>query len=170
MGGVWEELAGILDAIGEEYLKMIELAEQKRDALVAVKVDKVNKIIAEEEALIKNIARLEGKRMMLVEQIARESGWTDQKIKLLDLVERAPADFSGRMKQTGQKLADVVMRIALLNGINNNLLKQAMKIIEYNINILSNAQATPFYDAGGGQPQRGDGKGNMGLGVLDRKA
>ena len=169
MSGVWEELIGILDGIGEEYLKMTGLAEQKRDALVNVKVENISKLIAEEEALIKSITRLEDRRVLLVEQIARANGWTDQRIKLLDLVERAPAEYAERMKRIGQRLADIVMQIAMLNGINNNLLKQAMQIIEYNINIMSNAQATPFYDAGGAQPQR-DGKGGFGFSVLDRKA
>ena len=169
MSDIWRELIKLLNDIGEEYLKMIELAEQKRDALVTVQVETVNKLIIEEETLLKSINSLESKRVLLVERIAGANGWTDQKIKLLDLVERSPAEFAGQMKQTGQRLADIVMRIALLNGINNNLLKQAMQIIEYNINLLSNAQATPFYDAGGGQPQR-DGKGGMGLSVFDRKA
>ena len=170
MSRAWEDIIGVFDEMSGHYLAMIDSAEEKRDALVNVKVEKVTRIIADEEALIKKIDALEKKRLRLVEQIAREGGWTDQKIKLLDLVERAPADFAERMKQVGQSLADIVMRIALLNNINNNLLKQAMHIIEYNINVLSRAQATPFYNAGGSQPQQPDGKGNMGLSVCDRKA
>ncbi|MDR2005640.1 MAG: flagellar protein FlgN [Acidaminococcales bacterium] len=169
MDAAWEEMIGLLEGMSEYYLEMIGLAEEKRDALVNAQADKISKIIAQEEALIGQIGALENKRIGLVRRIAAESGWTDQKIKLLYLVERAPDKFAERMKQTGHKLADIVMRIAMLNGINNNLLKQAMHIVEYNINILSRAQAAPVYEAGGGH-QRQDGKGDLRLGVLDRKA
>jgi flagellar biosynthesis/type III secretory pathway chaperone len=169
MSQAWEDVLKLFAEIADDYLEMIALAEEKREALINVKVEKISKIILQEEALIKTIGALENKRMLLVETIAQENKWTDKRIKLLDLVERAPEEFSEAMKKTGQHLADIVMRIALLNGINNNLLKQAMGIIEYNINILSNAQATPFYDAGGGQPRQ-DGKGDLRLNTLDRKA
>ena len=164
----WGEMIGVLDEIAACYTRMTALAEQKRDALVNVKVNSINELISKEETIIKEVSVLETKRQKLVECIATNNCWTDEKIKLLDLVERAPLDYAARMKDVGQRLADIVMQIALLNGINNNLLKQAMSIVEFNINILSRAQATPFYDAGGGQPQ-GD-KGNMGLSVFDRKA
>jgi flagellar biosynthesis/type III secretory pathway chaperone len=169
MDAAWEEMIGLLEAMAGHYLEMIGLAEEKRDALVNVQADKISGIIAREEALIGQIGALESKRIALVGRIAAESGWADQKIKLLHFVERAPDKFAERMKQTGHKVADIVMRIALLNGINNNLLKQAMHIIEYNINILSRAQAAPVYDAGGAHMRR-DGKGDLRLGVLDRKA
>ena len=168
MSQVWEDILSLFDEITEAYIAMSDLAEEKRQALIAVDVKKVNDIIASEETLIKNIGLLEIKRQELVEQIAREGGWKDEKIKLLDIVERAPAEYAERMKKVGQRLADIIMQIALLNGVNNNLLKQAISIIDYNINILSHAQATPFYNEGGDHFQNG--RGNAGLSVLDRKA
>jgi flagellar biosynthesis/type III secretory pathway chaperone len=169
MDALWENILGLFGRMSERYREMIGLAEEKRDALISVQADKISGIIAREETLIRQIEILEREREFLVGQIARESGWTDKKVKLLYLVERAPARFAAQMKETGQNLADIVMRIALLNGINNNLLQQAMRIIEYNINILSRAQAAPMYSAGGGSPLQ-DGKGDLRLGVLDRKA
>ena len=170
MGQAWEELIGVLHEIAGLYLEMKVLAEKKRDALINVRVDVVNSTIVKEEALIKKINTLETKRQELVEQIAKDGNWMDEKIKLLDLVERAPEEFSLPIKEVSQNLADIIMKIAMLNNINNNLLKQAMHIIEYNINILSRAQATPFYDAGGGQNHEGKTGNNMGLSVFDRKA
>lgn len=169
MKQVWEELICVLEEIAECYLRMTDLAQEKREALINVKVDVVNKIIVKEEQVIKEVGILETKRQDLIEQIAKDGGWPDEKIKLLTLVERAPEEFADKMKHTSQRLADIVMQIALLNGINNNLLKQAMSIIEYNINMLSRAQATPFYDAGGGQGQNPK-AGNAGLSIFDRKA
>jgi flagellar biosynthesis/type III secretory pathway chaperone len=169
MLGRWQEVLAILSEMADKYLAMTALAEQKRDALVNVRIGEINGIIKQEEALIKEINELERRRAPLVETIAREGKWPRGKVKLLDLVEKAPPDLSDKMQEIGQRLADIVMQIALLNGINNNLLKQAMQIIDYNINILSRAQATPFYGAGGGERQR-DGKGNLRLNFLDRKA
>lgn len=168
MNKIWEDVISLFDEIADEYVSMSDLAEEKRQALIVVDVKKVNDIIASEETLIKRIGALEIKRQDMVEQLAKEGGWDDKKIKLLDIVERAPKEYAERMKKVGQRLADIIMRIALLNGVNNNLLKQAMSIIEYNINILSCAQATPFYSEGGDQMQNG--RGNMGLSVLDKKA
>ena len=169
MDAAWESMIGLLDAMAEGYLEMIGLAEEKRDALVNAQADKISGIIAREETLLKRMGALENERAAIVRRIAEKSGWSDQKIKLLHLVERAPEKFAERMKEAGHKLADIVMRIALLNGINNNLLKQAMHIVEYNINILSRAQAAPVYEAGGAHLRR-DGKGDLRLGVLDKKA
>jgi flagellar biosynthesis/type III secretory pathway chaperone len=169
MDAAWEKMIGLLDAMAGHYLEMISLAEEKREALVNVQAGKINGIIAREQDLIGQMGALESERIALARQIAKQSGWGEQKIKLLHLVERAPDKFAERMKEAGHKLADIVMRVALLNGINNNLLKQAMHIVEYNINILSRAQAAPVYDAGGAHSRR-DGKGDLRLGVLDKKA
>ncbi len=167
MNQAWHELIDLFDNMSGCYEQMIKLAEEKRDALVNVNVELVTQIISQEEKLVKQINILEDSRIKIVERIAREGSWTDKKIKLLDLVERAPEELAGEMKKVGQRLADIVMQIALLNGINNNLLKQAMHIIEYNINVLSRAQASPVYGSGGDTPKEGK---NAGLSFLDRKA
>jgi flagellar biosynthesis/type III secretory pathway chaperone len=169
MNQVWGDAVSLLSEIADEYVKMIGLAEEKREALIHVKVAEVNKLIVREESLIKKIGALEKRRIALVNRLAGENGWSQEKIKLLDLVEKAPAEVSASIKEVGQRLADVVMRIALLNGINNNLIKQAMQIIDYNINILSNARALPFYGAGGDQARQ-EGKGTPGFSTFDRKA
>ncbi len=166
MTEAWRELLDLFEQMSVCYEQMIALAEEKRNALINVNVEAVNQIISKEEKLVKEIGVLENDRLEIVERIAREGGWTDNKIKLLDLVERAPEEVSDEMKKVGQRLADIVMQIALLNGINNNLLKQAMHIIEYNINVLSQAQASPVYGAGGGTQPEGK---SAGLSFLDRK-
>jgi len=163
----WSELVEILNKIGDLYEKMIVLAEEKRDALVNVKVSELNKIIEKEEALIKEIESLEKERIVLVDKIAKASDWPNDNIKLAFLIESAPEDFAPQMKQVGQRLADTVLKIATLNGINNNLLKQAMRVTEYNINILSQSKAMPFYESGG---DYSGGKSNHGLSVFNQKA
>lgn len=163
----WTELIEVLNKIGDLYEQMIAFAQEKKDSLVNVKVNELNKIIEQEEKLIKEINLLEKNRVILVNEIAKASGWSNDNIKLAFLVGSAPEDFAPQMKKVGQRLADNVLEIATLNGINNNLLKQAMRVTEYNINVLSQSKAASFYESGG---DYAGGKSNAGLSVFNQKA
>lgn len=163
----WLQLAELFNKIGDLYDEMIILAEEKRETLVQVKVNNLNKIIEQEECFIKKIELLENDRIILVDKIAKDSGWPEGNVKLTFLIENAPEELSDQMKQIGNRLADTVIKIATLNGINNNLLKQAMRITDYKINILSQSQVTPFYESGGDYY---GGKSNGGFSVFNQKA
>ncbi len=164
----WTELIEVITQISDCYSSMIDLAEEKKHSLIKVNIQNVNKIIIKEEKILKKINVLETRRIELVESIANKENWQEPKIKLLDIVQKAPLEFADKMKQVGQDMADIIMQMTALNNVNNNLLKQALQIVEYNINFLSQAKATPFYDAGGSQG--GNTKDNAGLTVFDRKA
>ncbi|AGA70322.1 FlgN protein [Desulfitobacterium dichloroeliminans LMG P-21439] len=113
-----------------EELKMF--AEYKQQALVNNNLHEIEAATVREEQLIMEASRLEKERLLWAEQIAREIGKAPENITLSELAERFP-------ELTGVKteLDNVLTNLRQVNELNTQLLKQAIKVIDLTLGLMT---------------------------------
>ena len=67
---MWQELARILALLISNYQKLQELNKEKHGVLVLVKMQELEKLIAREEDIIKEINQAEKQRRQLLQKMA----------------------------------------------------------------------------------------------------
>ncbi|MGI6662016.1 MAG: flagellar protein FlgN [Bacillota bacterium] len=108
-------LSFVLREIASAMDKLIDLAGQKSEAIVDGDIPRLNEVTAEEEELSRSLAALEEERLRLV-------GSSDQGDPEID-----------RLRQSLREKAD---RIEVLNERNQELLRQGLRLVEFELKLL----------------------------------
>ncbi len=123
--------AVILAILGEElrlYQRLIIVAEQKRDALLASDVDTLAPLVRETEGVAAVLTRLEDDRLAQVGLLAGENTPVD------DTFDALTVHFSGnartRLGELREGLRESVQRLRILNELNTALVRQALTFTE----------------------------------------
>ncbi|SDF79530.1 flagellar protein FlgN [Sporolituus thermophilus] len=151
---MWEQLIAVLSEMVALYQALVRLAEEKRAVLVAGNAPALEAITRQEELLIIQAGKLESLRASLIGRIAAAHGLSPEDLTLAKVGELADGQASERIVALGGELRAALERLAPLNQLNTQLIEQALKYIQYNINVLTQAAAGPTYTPpqGAGQP------------------
>lgn len=134
-----DELMEIL----EEELKVLkairDIAYSKTDTIIKNKIESLQNITAEEEELIGKMSALEGKRLNML-----NSWGVDKNTPLSEIIEKIP---EGKEELIGirEELNNLLMDIKKRNDINGQLIQENLEWMEFNINLITQANTPNTY-------------------------
>ena len=128
------------------YSELKNFAQLKQQALVKNDLHEIEAITVREEQLIMEAASLEKDRLQWAERIAEDLGKTSENITLSELAERFP-------ELTGVKteLENVLTNLREVNEMNTQLIKQAMKVVDLTLGLLTAQPTGSTYGRPGGK-------------------
>ena len=145
MASLMEELITTLEYELAAYQKLLPVAEQKTQAIIANSLPEVQKITELEQEAISKISSLEQKRAEVMNNIGivlnkRVSDLTLP--KLIELMEKQPKEQE-ILARLHKDLTDTLKRLSNINGHNKTLIEQSLEMISYNMNLLQSARVVP---------------------------
>lgn len=162
----FQALLALLEQEESIYSEMATLLEQEREALLAMKVDRLGQIASRKETLGLRIKAMDESRKMLSRRLGAALGLESDKITLTVLSQVAPADVGVRLGQIGQKLKQIVLKCQAANEFNARAACRGLDLVSGAIEYLI-AQADPagkLYQA----PKKGKALGGYGAGGSNR--
>ncbi len=138
MASLMEELITTLDAEEVLYRQLIPIEENKTRAIIANDLDSLRAITAQEHDLVDQTSALEHKREQVAVDIATVLGKDPKTITLEQIAEalkNQPEDQK-KLQLIHDRLKKTVGRLQELNEQNGVLLKEAMEMVEYNMNVI----------------------------------
>lgn len=108
-------LSFILREIGSAIDKLIDLAEKKSEAIVDGDIDRLNELTAEEGVVSRSLASLE-----------------DERIRLMG----STGEDDPEVEQLRQSLREKADKMKTLNERNQELLKQGLRLVEFELKLL----------------------------------
>ena len=145
MKETWEKLIAVLQDIFELYRVILELSKRKRTVLISGKAKDLETITKHEEAFILQIGQLERVRKNIIDDIIAGHNVTTEGLTLFQIKILADKDVAERLGQLGDSLKDIAKEISVMSELNVMLIKQAMTLINFNINMLAQNVADPTY-------------------------
>jgi len=137
------QLMEILEQLTERHERLLALSEVKRDVVIHDRVDDLMKITAEENALVKEITRLEILMRQSVVQAAAAFGVElGESHTISDLMQAMPDRYEAernRIAKERQKLVETISRLRENNELNRQLIQQSLDYISFQIDILTDA-------------------------------
>lgn len=146
-----ENLAVVLKQMAVVYRDVLLLGKDKKEVLVAGKVDALGEITRQEELCILQAAKLEKERERILAAI-KEQFPTQQAastLSLSEIIKETDADTANVLALAGEELRDIAVEIKKITEVNSALLKRAMAFVDYNINLLTHHRSGPSYAAQG---------------------
>ena len=127
----------------ELYNELLTLEGRKKKALVENNIHEIESITTLEETFISKVSRLEKERLLWAEQIGLELGKVPEDLTLAELAQHFP-DLEG----VCLNLDKVVAQLQEIHEINSQLLKQAMKIVDYTVGLLTHQESITYTHPG----------------------
>ena len=138
MASLMEELIGTLTAEEEIYRDLVPVEEEKTRAIIANDLKALQDITVREHELVDRTSALEGKRERVTLDIATVLGMDPKNItleKIIGVLKNQPGDQK-KLQIVHDRLRKTVMRLQAVNDQNKTLLKEAMDMIEFNMNVI----------------------------------
>lgn len=138
MASLMEELITTLDAEEILYRQLIPIEEDKTRAVIANDLEALQDIAAREHDLVDQTSAMEHKREQIAVDIATVLGKDPKTITLEQIAEalkNQPED-QRKLQIIHDRLKKTVARLQELNEQNKLLLKEAMEMVEFNMNVI----------------------------------
>lgn len=134
-----EELEAILEKELAVLVDLKELTFKKTDLIINNKIQDLEKTIKTEESLINRMGLLEEERERLLDTwgVAVDT-------PISDVIEKIPGN-SENLVDIKDKLHSVMEELYLRNRLNDDLIRENLDWIEFNINLITNIYPHPSY-------------------------
>lgn len=152
MATLIQELTNILQQQHEVYSKLLNIASQKKVAIIENNLPNLQKIIEQENLVIGKNFKLDKKREEIFFDIANVLNIKDVSLaKIIDAVKNQ--DGYEELVNIKKKLEDVLPKLKVLNDQNQELVKMSMEYIDYSINLirLGTTGKSTYYDGLGNE-------------------
>lgn len=145
MASLIENLVEILNGEDSEYQKLIDLSNKKSEAIVHEDLDLLSKVTTEEQEIVSVITNLESQRSDAMAKIARILNTDVAGLKLdllISLLNKSPKEQKD-LSAVHDKLHNTLHEMKLVNERNEELLKNAIDMVNFNMNLIQSMKKAP---------------------------
>lgn len=145
MASLIDNLIEILNNENDEYQKLLELSRSKTDVIVRGDLDNLARIMDKEQEIVDKINSSENKRINTMKEIAKILGTDAEGLKLdnlIDLLKKTPREQAA-LAAVHDKLHVTLHAMKLVNERNAELLKEAMEMVDFNMNLIQSMRKAP---------------------------
>lgn len=139
-----QSLINLLTQLLAVYQQLVQLAADKRQVLVAMKVPELEQITRQEEKLLSQVEEMEAQRRSLMRKLFPDQ----QNLTLSQLKTLVPDSLRPEIEQLGQEFIVVTKKWQLSREANQQLLQQGLHLVNFSINVLTQNVAGPTYAPG----------------------
>ena len=141
-------IENLITQLNEEYAvyqELLTVSMEKTPAIVSNDLDKLTKVTDKEQLLVDTVTGLENVRRQTMADIASVLNKRNADLKISDIIEflNGQPQFQEPLAEVNEKLSKVAKKLREVNSHNQNLITEALSMIEYNINLLQNLNRAP---------------------------
>lgn len=145
MASLMENLMDILENETMQYEKLLELAKEKTKVIVANDIVLLNKMTEKEQILVDEILSVDKKRVQTMKDIAEVMNLNLEELtipKLIKMLGARPTEQK-RLAAVNDALKQTVTNVARINEQNQELIKNALELVEFDLNLIKGLKAAP---------------------------
>ena len=134
-----------MDGEAEQYEKLINLSGEKKDSIIYKKLDVLESITVQEQAIADDLLVLEKKRLDLLQSMAQVMGHDGEQVSvswMIDNLANQPVEQK-KLITAKEKLVKAADEVQVLNFQTQNLLKQAIEMVEFDMTLIKSARQAP---------------------------
>ena len=128
-----------------QYEKLISLNGEKKDSIIHKKLDVLEAVTIQEQAIADSLCALEKKRLSIMKSIAAVMGHEGEEVTvswMISNLSNQPVEQK-KLTEAKDKLVKAADDVQILNFQTQNLLKQAIEMVEFDITLIKSAKQAP---------------------------
>ncbi len=141
-------IENLITGLNEEYAvyeQLLQVSMEKTSAIVSNNLDRLRATTDKEQLYVDMVTSLERKRTATMNDIAGVLGRKGTELKVTEIVQflEGQPEFRNPLLEINEKLAKLAKKLRDVNSHNQNLIKESLSMIEYNITLLQNLNRAP---------------------------
>lgn len=141
-------IENLITGLNEEYAvyeQLLSVSMEKTSAIVSNNLDRLRETTDKEQFFVDKVTGLERRRMATMTEIANVLNKKGSELKVIDVVNflDGQPEFREPLLEINEKLSKLAKKLKEVNSHNQNLIKESLSMIEYNINLLQNLNRAP---------------------------
>jgi len=128
-----------METLLEQHERMLELSEQKKQAIIRNEVNRLTEITTKESRLLKQVITAEESRVSAAKAFLLEKGIqpSEENLKLSHIIQYVTSfEDKRKLSSLRKKLLELVERLKLVNEQNTILIQQAIKFNDFSLDLL----------------------------------
>lgn len=127
------------------YTRLLDLADTKRQAIIAGAVADLEQVTATEEEISSDLKNLEKKRVRILRDMAVVLGHDGEQFTVTQVIEQMSSQPQEQKELTEARdaLVDVASRLQAANAQNSILLQQALEMVEFDLTLFKSLKQAP---------------------------
>ncbi|MCP3776257.1 flagellar protein FlgN [Paenibacillus sp. MZ04-78.2] len=164
----FEAVLQTMSELNDVHLTLLELAEQKKHALIHNQVEQLTQIVTKENKLLKRIGELDQQRVEAIGNFLIEKGYKpNPRVTVSDLTKIIFNVEEKRILVDSQKqLLATIRKLREYNELNQQMIEQSLAFINYSIDIMSGSDGDELIYSNPHQTTSGSSR----KGLFDAKA
>lgn len=145
MASLMEELLDVLGEEEKQYQALIELSDVKKEAVIKANIKDLEEITNQEQDAASTLLNLSNKRGQVLRDMATVLGKDPSEMtinKMIGYLESQPEEQKQLMERR-DRLLEVGAQMRIINQQNENLLKQALEMVEFDLTLLKSMRQAP---------------------------
>lgn len=139
-------LLRLLDEEAAQYSLLLAVARRKADLLSSrAPVEDVESVTGQEARLINELLPLERDRVEVMRRLATELGDKLPQLTVSALCARLSGDWPDRLGRAMTCLSSTLAELKTVNRLNAALLKQELALVNFSLDVLTNASGRAIY-------------------------
>ena len=152
---MWNTFAATLGELHAQYEKIRAVQQRKRKVLVALDMEALEKLTAEEDFLARAVEQLEKQRISQLARIAQETPGVTAETTMEELALLAPSEEDYRsVLDASLRLSRIVKETKELSEANALLIEGALLAVNRQLGRISGTVVDPVYGSGGSEQVR----------------
>ncbi len=145
MASLMENLIDVLNKEISEYEVLLALSRRKTPAIIQRELDALQKITDDEQMAVAGINHLDKQREEITKDIANVLNKDVNKLTISELIRlMSPRPEEAKeLAKVHDKLKSVVGDLKIVNKQNEELLKNSLEMVEFELNLLQATKAAP---------------------------
>ncbi len=145
MASLMDELLLTMEGERSQYEKLINLSGEKKDSIIHKKLHVLEAITVQEQAIADSLLVLEKKRLDVLQNIAAVMGHDGEQVSvswMIDNLANQPVEKE-KLETAKKELVEAAEQVQVLNFQTQNLLKQAIEMVEFDITLIKSSRQAP---------------------------
>lgn len=145
MASLMEELLDVLSEEEKRYEALAELGQEKREAIIKADIAKLDGVNEKEQQVTSELLNISNKRSSILSDMATVLGKNPDELtltKLIGYLEKQPVERE-RLKEQRDRLLSAGNRMNALNRQNEDLLRRALEMVEFDLTLLRSMKQAP---------------------------
>lgn len=164
----FEAVLQTMSELNDVHLTLLELAEQKKHALIHNQVEQLTQIVTKENKLLKRIGELDQQRVDAIGNFLIEKGYKpNPRVTVSDLTKIIfNAEEKRILVESQKQLLATIRKLREHNELNQQMIEQSLAFINYSIDIMSGSDGDELIYSNPNQTTPGSNR----RGLFDAKA
>lgn len=133
-----DEILEVLEGQEALYRSLLIVLKEEHDAIVQSKLDQLNEVSYEKEALISKVHCLEDRRKKVLIRLSNSLGYSPKELTLKKLTQLTKEPYLTRIKTCHSNLLAILNDIQEANAKNRSLLMHSIDLVKSTMAILNN--------------------------------